>query len=103
LPQQVAVIERLREPHTFALAKGDDRLGRADVRLAQSYQAHDAFVALRDRLLEQYKEELPPPVLSPEQEHELLPEGAIPPILRSSWRTNRTGDPATREIWRSTT
>jgi len=56
--QQIAVVERLRDPSAIALAKGDNRLQRAKARFLKGKLAYAALIALRDRLLEKYKNEL---------------------------------------------
>ncbi len=70
--QQLAVVERLRDPSATALAKGDSRLKKARARFRKAQVAFDELVALRDRLLEKYKDELPPPIRS-EQGYETMP------------------------------
>jgi len=57
--QQLAVVERVREPTAIAFAKGPNDLRLADQRFRKAKLADKALVALRDRLLEQYKDELP--------------------------------------------
>ena len=71
--------ERLRK-HTrshrklvIALAKGDNSLALGKARFLKCQQAHDELVALRDKLLEKYKDKLPPPILFKEI-NEFLPE-----------------------------
>jgi len=59
--QQLAVVERVREPSAVALAKGDNSLALAKARMRKSRCADDELVTLREKLLEQYKAELPPP------------------------------------------
>jgi hypothetical protein len=60
--QQLAVIERVREPSAVALAKGDNSLKLARARSRESREAYKEFVVLRDSLLEKYKDELPTPI-----------------------------------------
>jgi hypothetical protein len=59
--QQIAVIERLADPSAIALAKGDNslKLGKAHSRKCK--QAFKELIALREHLVEKYKNELPPP------------------------------------------
>jgi hypothetical protein len=56
--QQIAVVERLRDPSAVALAKGDNSLQLAKARFVRGKLAYAALIALRDRLLEKYKNEL---------------------------------------------
>jgi glycerol-3-phosphate dehydrogenase len=58
--QQIAVVERLRDPSVIALAKGDNRLQLAKARFLKGRLAYSALIAHRDRLLEKYKNELKP-------------------------------------------
>jgi hypothetical protein len=58
--QQIAVVERLRDPSAIALAKGDNSLELAKARSLKAELAYAALIALRDRLLEKYKNELKP-------------------------------------------
>jgi hypothetical protein len=60
--QQLAVVERVQEVTAIALAKGDNRLALAKARSLRSRLAHDELVALRDKLLLQYKDELADPI-----------------------------------------
>ena len=57
--QQLAVIERLHEPLAPTLGKRNNRLQLGNARLQKSREAYDELVALRDRLMEKYKGELP--------------------------------------------
>ena len=59
--QQLAVVERCREPTAVALAKGDNSLALAKARASKAEQAHAELQALIAKLLERYKDELPPP------------------------------------------
>jgi hypothetical protein len=83
--QQLAVVERLRDPSATALAKGDSRLKKARARFRKGQVAFDELVALRDRLLEKYKDELPPPIRS-EQGYETMP-GVSDSIPAHRWNT----------------
>jgi hypothetical protein len=80
--QQLAVVERAREPTTRALVKGDNSLKLARARSCRCREAYDELIRLRDQLLQEYKDELPPPIFSKEQE-ETMPEldVIIPPHL----------------------
>jgi len=60
--QQLAVVERVQEVTAIALAKGDNSLALAKARSLRSRLAYDELVALRDKLLLQYKDELPDPI-----------------------------------------
>jgi hypothetical protein len=51
-----------QEVTAIALAKGDNRLALAKARSLRSRLAHDELVALRDKLLLRYKDELPDPI-----------------------------------------
>ena len=59
--QQIGVIERLADPSAIALAKGDNslKLGKAHSRKCK--RAFKELIALREYLMEKYKDELPPP------------------------------------------
>ena len=59
--QQLAVVERCREPTAVALAKGDNSLALAKARSRKTDQADAELQALIAELLERYKDELPPP------------------------------------------
>ena len=59
--QQIAVVERCREPTAIALAKGDNSPALARARVREGEQAEAELQALIAKLLEQYKDELPPP------------------------------------------
>ncbi len=61
--QQLAAVERLREPSAIALAKGDKSLKQARARILKAEQDYDKLVALTDGLLEKYKSQLPPPIV----------------------------------------
>jgi hypothetical protein len=56
------VVERVQEVTAIALAKGDNSLALAKARSLRSRLAYDELVALRDKLLLQYKDELPDPI-----------------------------------------
>jgi len=75
--QQLAIVERLREPSAIALAKGDISIALGEARFLKSQEAYDELASLREKLLEKYKDELPPaispPILSKELT-EMLPE-----------------------------
>jgi hypothetical protein len=75
--QQIAVVERLRDPSAVALAKGDNSLQLAKARFLKGKLAYAALIALRDRLLEKYKNELKP--IHPDVVSEI--EEAFPPHL----------------------
>jgi hypothetical protein len=53
------VVERVQEVTAIALAKGDNSLALAKARSLRSRLAYDELVALRDKLLQRYKDELP--------------------------------------------
>jgi hypothetical protein len=76
--QQIAVVERLRDPSAVALAKGDNSLQLAKARSVKGKLAYAALIALRDRLLEKYKNELKP-IRHPDVVSEI--EEAFPPHL----------------------
>ena len=57
--QQLAAVERVQEVTAIALAKGDNSLALANARSLRSRLAYDELVALRDKVLQQYKDELP--------------------------------------------
>ena len=76
--QQIAVVERLRDPSAVALAKGDNSLQLAKARFVKGKLAYAALIALRDRLLEKYKNELKP-IRHPDVVSEI--EEALPPHL----------------------
>src|SRR5262245_15730193 len=59
--QEIAVIERCREPTAIALARGDKRLALARARVRRGKEAEPELRALIAKLLEKYKDELPPP------------------------------------------
>jgi len=59
--QQIAVVERCREPAAIALARGDKRLALARARVRKGKEAEAELRALIAKLLEKYKDELPPP------------------------------------------
>jgi hypothetical protein len=59
--QQLAVVERCREPTAVALAKGDNSIALAKARSRKTDQADAELEALIAKLLERYKDELPPP------------------------------------------
>jgi hypothetical protein len=60
--QQIAVVERCREPTAIALAKGDNSLALARARSRQGREAEAVLKALVANLIEKYKDELPPPI-----------------------------------------
>ena len=53
------MVERVQEVTAIALAKGDNSLALAKARSLRSRLAYDELVALRDKLLQRYKDELP--------------------------------------------
>lgn len=59
--QKLAVVERLREPTAIALARGDNSIELAEARLRKRDEDFNKCAAFRDKLLEKYKDELPPP------------------------------------------
>jgi len=71
--QQLAVVERVREPLAQALTKGNDMGKLAKARAQKCYDAYDQIVKLRDELLEKHKDQLAAPILSKEQEA-LMPQ-----------------------------
>jgi hypothetical protein len=56
--QQLADVERLREPSARALAKGDNSLKLARARSRRAHEACEDMALLRDILLEKYKDKL---------------------------------------------
>jgi hypothetical protein len=60
--QHMAVIERLREPTAIALAKRDNGLKLATARFLQAWLANREIQALVPKVLEKYKDQLPPPI-----------------------------------------
>jgi hypothetical protein len=58
--QQLAVIERLRDPSVPAFSQRDNSLQLMRARFRKSKQAEKAIKALRDALLEKYDHRLPP-------------------------------------------
>ena len=52
------MVERVQEVTAIALAKGDN-IALAKARSLRSRLAYDELVALRDKLLQRYKDELP--------------------------------------------
>lgn len=79
--QQLAVIERLREPSAIAFAKGDNTVALCKARSLQAAQAWEALVALRDKLLTEYKDQLPPPISGEWVDPPDSLDGVIPPHL----------------------
>ena len=73
--QQIAVVERLRDPSAVAL---DNHLRLAKARFLKGKLAYAALIALRNRLLEKYKNELKP-IRHPDVVSEI--EEAFPPYL----------------------
>jgi len=77
--QKVAVVDRLRERSAIALAKGDNSLALADARFLKSCQADAELTALNNKLLEKYKDKLPPPIVRKQsvkfllEIHDLIP------------------------------
>jgi hypothetical protein len=59
--QQIGVVERLADPSAIALAKGDNSLKLSKAHLWKCKRAFKELIALRDHLMEKYKDELPPP------------------------------------------
>ena len=59
--QQIGVIERLADPSAIALAKGDNSLKLGKAHLRKCKRAFKELVALREHLMEKYKDKLPPP------------------------------------------
>jgi hypothetical protein len=59
--QELADVERCREPTAVALAKGDNSMALAKARSRETEQAFKELIALREHLMEKYKDELPPP------------------------------------------
>lgn len=62
--QQLAVVERLRDPSAIALARGDNSIALGEARFRKCEEAFDLAFVLRDRLLEKYKDKLPPPIVA---------------------------------------
>lgn len=55
---------RFHDRSAVALGKRDNGVKRARARFRRTREAHNELVELRDRLLEKYKDELPPPDVS---------------------------------------
>jgi len=66
--QQIAVIERLREPTAIALAKGDNSLELATARAMQAWIAYREIEACLPQVLEKYKYEMFAPEENSKQE-----------------------------------
>jgi hypothetical protein len=58
--QQVAVIERLREPYAVPFAKRDNSLQLATARFMEAWLADRKIASLVPGLLEKYKDQMPP-------------------------------------------
>ena len=71
--QQLAAVDRLREPSAVPLATGDNRIALAKKRLQKSRLAYAELLALRKKLLAQHKEDLPPPGDFEEMDDSLIP------------------------------
>jgi hypothetical protein len=74
--QQIAVVERLREPTARAFAKGDNSLELAKARCMQSWLAHRDIVSLLPKAIEKYQEQLPrsePSVVAADLGDDLVP------------------------------
>ena len=56
--QQMAVVERLREPTAIALAKGDNSFTLAKARVLQAWLAHREIKTLLPIVLERYKDRI---------------------------------------------
>ena len=79
--QQLAVVERVREPTAIAFAKGRNDLRLADQRFRKAKLADEALIALRDRLLEQYKDELPAAIVRDSEEQAFGPVVVVSYLL----------------------
>jgi len=87
MAQELAVIERVLEPTAIALAKGDNTVAQMQARMRKGELACELLVAMRDRFLEKYKEELPNPVVPSEiegllTERELLIPAPLEELLQ---------------------
>ena len=71
--QQLAVVERVRDRSAIALAKGDNGVALGEARFLKTRLAYDGLAMFCDRLLEKYKDELPPPIRF-KKINEFLPE-----------------------------
>jgi hypothetical protein len=88
--QQIAVIERCRDPIAIALAKGDNTLALAKARSRKSRQAKAELKARIATLLEQHKHELPPPNPLDDIDRSIIP------LHLEEFLENREQDAATR-------
>jgi hypothetical protein len=96
--QQLAVVERVQEVTAIALARGDNRLALAKARSLRSRLAHDELVALRDKLLLQYKDELPDPIEAQVDDLMGCYEQLVPEHLREFLLDKeKSSDPIDRE------
>jgi hypothetical protein len=76
--QQVAVIERLRDPYLVPFAKKDNTLQLAKGRFMEAWLAEWEIAARVPKLLEKYKDQMPPPMEikepTPPNNNEDIPE-----------------------------
>jgi hypothetical protein len=74
--QQIALIERVRDPATIALAKRHNMVKLAKQRWAQSDAAHNKIEVLLPKVLDKYRDRLRPEDFDPNAYHnELVPWG----------------------------
>ena len=64
--QKIAAVERLRDPTAITLAKRDNSMKLATARFLQAWLTNREIEALVPKVLEKYKDQLPPPVESSE-------------------------------------
>jgi hypothetical protein len=78
--QKLALIERLRERGTMALSKGDVSFILAKLRSLKTQLAYKSLLELCARIMEQYKDELPPPLAPDETGAETFVSGELIPL-----------------------
>jgi hypothetical protein len=100
--QQVAVIERLREPYLVAFAKKDNTLQLAKGRFMEAWLAEREIAALVPKLLEKYKDQMSPTLKGDENVPEwILNAGGLVPIcLKALLQEPDDIDEQTRELAR---
>jgi hypothetical protein len=91
--QQLAVIERLRDPSVLPFSQRDNTLRLMRARVRKSNEAEKAIVALRDALLKKYESQLP--ASFPEDNSTKL-DALFPAILRNFWRRKKANGPPRR-------
>jgi excinuclease UvrABC nuclease subunit len=96
--ERVAVIERLSDRTAIALAKGDNSLAVARERSQQGKLAYERLQSLLPQVLENYKDELPSPIIFDEKLGPVCDDNLVPLHVKVRVKTSASLEDESRAL-----